>query len=313
MLSKSQFTDRLIEEIKTSVPSKMAGILEIRKLKVPKVNDLKLDAISISTGGSEMAPTIYIDELYDGYRGGMTIKRLAREVMEIYNRSLFSRGREEFLDMSFDKVKDKFYVRLIDDKNNRNLLRDVPSRKAADGLSLVCEVRNSDGELGMWSTVVTNELAGAEGYDKETIFELAFENGMKNDPPYMRYIAGSDEEIADMEDMMDRDVKDDGIHRPIFILSSRSRILGAAVLFYPGVAERVAERAGDSYYVIPCSRHELAIIPDYLSPGRNVLRDIVKEVNKGLADQREFLTDIILYYDIDKKEFVSIMSDCDKN
>ena len=312
MLSKTHVTPKLINEIESTVPASMAEILEIKRIQVPKVNGLTLDAISISTKDSFMAPTIYIDELYDGYRGGLTVSRIARDVMGIYNRALFTRGREEFLDMSFEKTKDRFYVRLVDDKNNQKLLNEVPSRRATAGLSLICEVRNSDGECGMWSTIVTNDLAKSENYDIDRMFELAFENGMKNDPPHMRYIAGSDEEIPDLEDMMDPEVEEDGIHRPIFILSSRSHMLGAAVLFYPGIAERVAERTGDNYYVIPCSRHELAIIPEYLSPVTSVLKDIVAEVNRGLMDPKEFLTDIILFYDMDKKEFASV-TECEGN
>ena len=79
-------------------------------------------------------------------------------------------------------------------------------------------------------------------------------------------------------------------------------MLGASVLFYPGVQEKIAEAMGEGYTVLPSSVHEVLIVPDSLSPGQMELAEMVRSVNKNVLDPKEVLSDNIYHYDRERKE-----------
>ena len=86
----------------------------------------------------------------------------------------------------------------------------------------------------------------------------------------------------------------------IYILSSTIRTYGASALYYPGVQEKISKLVGGSYYVLPCSVHEVLILPDINSSGgldAGSLSSIVKLVNDQELQESDLLSYRVLYYD----------------
>ena len=101
---------------------------------VVKNNSVRRKAISIVKKDEKATPTIYIREYYDDYKEGRDIDDICDEIFETYKKCVKSFYEEieigDFLD--FDRVKDRVYIKLINRKMNKVLLRDVPSKEYLD-------------------------------------------------------------------------------------------------------------------------------------------------------------------------------------
>ena len=62
-------------------------------------------------------------------------------------------------------------------------------------------------------------------------------------------------------------------------------------LFYPGVQERIAGVFGEGYSVLPCSVHELIIIPDSAGVDRESMAAMVRDANRTVVEPKEVLSD----------------------
>lgn len=91
--------------------------------------------------------------------------------------------------------------------------------------------------------------------------------------------------------------EDLGIDDDLYVLSNEQNVYGAAVILYPDVLKMVAERLENSFYILPCSVHEVIIVPEKLDKDPFHLVNIVKAVNETTISPEEFLGNNIYYYD----------------
>ena len=71
------------------------------------------------------------------------------------------------------------------------------------------------------------------------------------------------------------------------------------MILYPDILKDIREKLGDDFYVLPSSVHELLIKPktvEELSPKE--LEQIVREVNREVVRECEFLSDHVYEYHV---------------
>ncbi|MCM1412612.1 MAG: DUF5688 family protein [Lachnospiraceae bacterium] len=91
---------------------------------------------------------------------------------------------------------------------------------------------------------------------------------------------------------------------PMRVLSNSRRLYGASCMLYPGVLSGIAAEEGSNLYVIPCSLHELILLPDDGEVPIDTLKAMVYEVNRTCVVPEEVLSDSLYYYDREKDEVV---------
>lgn len=80
------------------------------------------------------------------------------------------------------------------------------------------------------------------------------------------------------------------------VVTNKTHYLGAASLFLPGVAEKLAEMTGGAFYALPSSIHEFLVVPK--GPEAETLQLMVQEVNKQQVEPAgEKLSDTVLLYE----------------
>lgn len=163
-----------------------------------------------------------------------------------------------------------------------------------------------DTETGIYLIVMvnrlpmTNGIADKLGLTGEQAFELAKETSL------------GELRINSMKNLFGDIVGENDMD--IFVLSTNDRgIRGASALTLPGIKERLSEKAGGSYYVIPSSIHEVLILPSDSRKGpgdENVLVGIVKMLNRNrdIVGEGEVLSNNILFYDNDMKNLSFIFA-----
>ena len=82
---------------------------------------------------------------------------------------------------------------------------------------------------------------------------------------------------------------------PMYVLSNRYRVEGAACMLYPKILLDICEILKNSFYIIPSSIHEVLILPsDNTSESREILA-MIKEINDTQVSAEEILS--YSYYD----------------
>ena len=272
----------LKEEIMNAVPDDIRNSLTLKETEVTKINDQKLYGLMFKRDGSEASPAIYVNQFFDRFRNGESIKTIAGEMVDLYLNSITDKEPKMPKALDFDDVKDHLTIRVIDIRKNREYLTGVP-------------------------TTVTHGLMERQGYDKAALFEGAMQTAPYVDPPTFTSMGanlfgqGEQGNLLDNDDPLKEENKE-----PMYVLSNESGMFGAAALFYPGVQEKIAEKLGEGYYALPSSLHEYIIIPESAGIDAKEMCEMVKTANKTVVEPKDVLSDNVLHFDRNSKQLDSI-------
>ena len=91
------------------------------------------------------------------------------------------------------------------------------------------------------------------------------------------------------------DVPEESVTNNMIVVTTQDMLYGAPVILLDEVLEDVSKRLGeDKFIVLPSSVHEVSCVPmDNVSE----LRNIVKDINRNVVSDSEFLSDNIYIYE----------------
>ena len=278
-MREKEFMEMAKQEILRQLPEDVRAGLSLKEVKVVKINDQKNHGFCFQKNGSKASPTLYLDQAYDLFRHGASLERLMGDVTRAYLESI-DRGLDPAEpDLSFDNIRDKLSLRLVETKRNREYLLDKPHLDVGNGLALICDLQLS----------------------RNMLFQEAIRSAVKIDPPEMKDLQDvvfGDKDGRNLLSGTDAPLKDNaGSIEPIYLISSRSRQFGAAAFFYPGVKEQAADILGEGYTVLPSSLHEVLLVPDSSQIPVRDLQNMVKETNRSQVEPKDILSDNIYHFD----------------
>ena len=73
-------------------------------------------------------------------------------------------------------------------------------------------------------------------------------------------------------------------------------------MLYSGCLEGIGMYLKGNYYILPSSIHEVVVISEEDSPGRERLRTMVENVNETQMEEEDILSNHIYYYDREQKK-----------
>ena len=162
-------------------------------------------------------------------------------------------------------------------------------------------------ETGVASAVIANDTLRMYGVSVEELHKAAVENSEKLFPMYtfnlhermrqnyindMKNEGLSDEEI----EMMLEEFPETDDHA-MTVVTNDVGVNGAAVIFYPGVMDKLAEITDGDFFVLPSSVHETIIIADRGDFSPEFLKEMVSEINATQVEPWDRLTDEVYHYD----------------
>ena len=181
MLEVKEFIEKMKEEVRDYLPDDVHKEIIIDDVEVVKMNDQKLHGLTFRMPGSDAAPTLYVDEMYQAYKDGADIGYLATEMANMYSASRNAVKPPE-IDLSYDKVKDNLTVRLLEKKRNREFLMSTPHVSVGHGLAVIADINMGEDRGGDWRIAVNHGVMESLGVDKETLFITAMDDSMFNAP-----------------------------------------------------------------------------------------------------------------------------------
>lgn len=89
-------------------------------------------------------------------------------------------------------------------------------------------------------------------------------------------------------------------------LSNQYQCYGASCILYEGLLSNLAEDLNSSFYILPCTVDEIAILPESKDFQQKALRDLVQDVVRETVDSEQVLSSHPYYYDRKTKELSCI-------
>ena len=289
----NDFIEKMKEAVKACLPEEDKDII-IDDVTVVKMNDQKLTGLTFKEPGNDAAPTLYINEMFEAYEHGVDISHLANEIAGMYAESKTAPVPPQ-VKLSWDNVKEKLTVRLLEKQRNRDFLATMPYKSVGQGLALIADINMGEGR-GEWRIAVNNSVLAELGVNEETLFEDAMASAVVYDPAELVDM-GSALFSPEKVNLLNRDepLNPDEVGG-MYVLTNKSGSLGAAALFYPDVKEKTAELLGRDYYILPSSIHEVIIVPDSMDIKAKELCDMVKQANRTVVEPNDILSDQVYHY-----------------
>lgn len=277
------FTDMM----KDALSSRIEGCtMEAQETK--KNNGVVLHGIRIIDPESNIAPIIYLDEVFKDYQNGRRFEEIVTAVFENYekNRLIVDFDVRDIMD--YERVKEKICYKVINTALNKELLADIPHVPFCD-LSVVFYVRiDSIPEQG-GSVMIHNRFLAEWGVDTDTLFEIARSNTQ-------RLLEGKVVPMSDIiaDILNDEDCRAEGLLPDedccMYVATNREKMNGAAVFLYDSLLSGFADKIGKDFYIIPSSIHELILLPDVPKINPEHIKGMISEVNSMSVKEEEILS-----------------------
>lgn len=275
--------------------------------EVIKNNSVCLHSIMISRKGSNIAPSIYIDELYEDYVHGRELNEIVNNILDVYKKN----AGEIKLDMDFftryETVKDRILYKLIRWESNTELLKEVPHVKWND-LAIVFYYLFENEKIGKATILIKNKHMEMWKIGLECLYKNAKSNMLRLQPEDMMPIGhiindivlncnnGGNVGIKAVGILHGEDAMLRGQGPVMYFLSSKSRYFGAAVLLYSKSIKELSESLNKNLIILPSSVHEVLIIPDDDVSEADFYKDMVRDVNDTQLEPEEILSYNVYYY-----------------
>ena len=280
----------------------------ITKETIRKNNGVMLDALIIRLPNSASSPVIYLDSLYQTYKNGSSIQKIAQQITARLHAELPISQELAGYDRSLDAVRDRIVFRLISRKDNSDLLSDVPWVPILDLAVIFC-IHFGVREETQITSVIHNQQAEAWNLSPSALYQIAKINTPRICPGMIRCL----------EDMLFGCDQENNCEKPcnspvptLYLLTNPSGIYGASCLLYEGIIKDFADRMESDLIILPSSIHEVLILTDDHEQDYHMFRNMVRHINANDVSKEDILSDELYLYrrgDTDMIRWSSCSSD----
>lgn len=283
--------------VRNEVEKRTGENYHVKLNDVVKNNGIILRGITLMQDDSNISPTIYLNPYYDAYENGeTTLGTVIDEVIDTYERNKVNRSIDMRFFLDYDSVKTRITYKLINTEKNKELLNDIPHIPFHD-LSIVFQCLISGERFGNATILIHNVHLQLWKVNARELYERAMEN-----TPILQGYDVTDmntvlEEMRAFEEIEDTEYEEDIQQQvPMYVLSNKSRVHGAACILYPDILKDFAAVVEKDLYVLPSSIHEVILLPAEGTEDSEQLKLMVHEINESQVEDEEVLSDSVYFY-----------------
>jgi len=298
MMDKTTFKAAIVKELKNHLPGEFAKG-EIKVAEIYKTNR-KIETLTMELPDNNISPNLNLDDLYNRYE--MTgdfegcLDNMARILVESKNQSF---------DLSIlsdeTRFKENVVMQLINTDSNRELMAFAPHREFNDCSVVYRLLIQNEGD-GITTVLVSDDMMNGYNMTEQELFDRARENTKKLMPPVIKPLS---EVLMNYmpEEMKELFGATGAPETPMFepeeelwIISNKTGVNGAVQILYAENLQQVADKVGNDIYILPSSIHEcICVSKNKMDPIE--LQDMVREVNMGVVDIADRLSNQVYLYD----------------
>lgn len=295
------------EQVRKLVQEKLGKGYQVVKRQVLKNNGVHQWGIEIRQKTERVVPVVYMESYYAefqmyGEREEYLETLAARLIGQVQTPNLevemIQNVRTYMMDRNW--TKEHLVYRLVNRSYNAELLRDIPYREFHDLAVIYC-VLAGESQDGICSYVMHREQMERLGFDEVTLFKAAQENTRKFFPAQFASLFEVIKQTAvemgeDLSEVFEKEMLDEEVGKPMYMLSNTSKCYGAAVLLYPGVLENISRSLQSDLVILPSSCHEVLILPYDEEDSVSGLTELVCAVNRECVAPMDVLSDSVYLY-----------------
>ncbi len=286
-LNFEEFCSDIAENIYNYLPEQ--NIESVKIEKVCKNNGVECTGLVVILVNENVAPNIYLDYFYMLYKQGRNLDDILSMISEEYRNAKNSIRNTNF-DIDLTNLKENIIIKLVNYEKNKDKLCFCPHIKYLD-LAITFRYLVRLDEKGLASAMIKKSDIDKWNITLEELYDMALYNTKRLFPPKIRCM---DEIIDNFDDMCIQE-QDKNI---LYILSNEAGINGASCILYQDVIKEFATMKGSGVYIMPSSIHEVIMVSsEYVEKER--LCGLVKEVNKFIVSELEYLSDNVYFYDLE--------------
>ena len=301
MMNYEIFREVVAEKFKDFLPKEYEE-LDVIVNPTKKVNQ-ELDGLTLRGDGVRVAPTIYINSMYEQYKECENLDQVIREAAGTMEQAMVE-GKKLLPALEMDNAKDNIVFQLANTQQNEALLADIPNRAFQD-LSIVYRWVIKVDDDGIQSTMVTDDLAKQFRMSEEELFKVAVENTKRIFPPVVKNMSDVIKELFIKDgmspEMVEAIIGEMPPDRAMYVITNEQGINGAISMLYEDKLHTLATDLGTDLYIMPSSTHEvIAVSSDMGDPEE--LAQMVAEINMSEVSLEDRLSNQVYHYDKDLRK-----------
>ena len=292
----NSFVTAVTDSIQQYLPPAYADA-EIRVSEIQKLNN-SYTGLMARKPDSKVSASVNLNLAYDlcqqdGFEAAM------RWIAEMAQ--MMPQGFDTDILRDYEQAKRLLTIRVSNFESNAAMLADVPHTRVED-LAITYHLMMEQGDGETYSAIVSNTLLEEYGISLEQLHQDACLNSSNISPacikPMMQMMleitgAGSDESFEEM--LNDLDGSMDGF----YVLTNKSRMQGASVVFYPDLLAGLQAKMHKGFYILPSSVHEMLVVPETDRLQLDGLKQMVYDINRTVLAPEDLLSDTVYHYGCD--------------
>lgn len=289
------FAEGVTKQIIDYLPDQYKSV-ECTICEVPKNNGIIKVGITFRMPGSNICPTLYMEEYYEQLKNGEDIRNILQDISIVFINSVQEPIHFDIESIyDFETVKEKIIPVLVNGETNRELLKEFPHRKIAD-LALIYEIEIENVITDFTGSIkIKHKFLTEWGISEKELYQIAANNLMKKKRPALyalNEIANEDIPETDFHNILWNEPKQ---MQEELLLTTEQLYNGAAFLAIPEVMTRVGKFFPNGCYIIPFSINEVILHPkneDYICD----YIGLIEEMNSYILESKEFLSNNLYEY-----------------
>lgn len=258
-------------------------------------------ALILYKNGEKLHPQIYLEQFFEDYKRGKTMKEILQDVMTTYEEALKNINPHSLSGIEdWEQVKGRLAFRLLSKERNKETLENYVYQEFLDLAAIVTFCAEID-EQGVKAIRVTHDLAERWKVSEEEILQAAEENTEALFPVRMEPILDTLCRVADISrDDLPEEVLAEEDSPQIMVLTNYLGVNGATVLLYDSLLKQIYEKLGGKFIILPSSIHEVIVMPLASAPPIADSQKMVEQINRSSVKEEEILSDSVYLYDGEK-------------
>lgn len=316
--------EQFLENIKKEVKRNLETHYKIEYNQVIKNNGVVLDEIVICNGTERVSLNRYFNHYYEKYENGTLLQEIVEEILITYQVKRKQKiQNQEYITLSYEQVQNSIVYRLINYSSNKERLKQVPFLRFMDlAITFHCVMRQDSTSIG--TIPITKELIEEWSVAVKQLLQLANKNTPRLFPAKIQTMNEVIKEFMkkDMEAFLQKNPNlskhflleeekesittqliesvflsaKEKIKIPMYIMTNSNGINGASVLLYKNIIREFSKKCNSDLYILPSSIHEVILVPYEKSIKKEVLEELVFDVNRTQVPTEDILSNQVYLY-----------------
>ena len=278
---------------------------------IVKNNAVEYDGISLRKHGEELAPMVYLNPFYEQYLDGRPLKSILGEIVSILHDDVPKLEIPASLYDNYDTIRNFIIFQLVNYNRNQELLKDCPYLPFCD-LAITFRWLVHADTHGIASSLITNREVELWNVSIQELYQAAKENTQNIFPYFIQPLDDLLQEYLPDEPELQELFDTSSPEFQLYILTNQAKINGATCLIYDGILAAFAKQHHCDIYILPSSIHEVLLLPASPHIEEPALLSLVRDANRTIVADTDFLSDSIYRYDAARNRIIMIQNDLDE-